>query len=93
MDHFFLLRVKYFGIADRHSGMLSVHSTRHKGANEVIRIFNVFSKIDFASRGLFLFKTLIFENAKKLLYISQVLEVMWAKLDFVTALLSPPYTS
>ena len=38
MDHFFLRGVGYLGIADRHSGMLSVHSTRHKGANEVKRI-------------------------------------------------------
>ena len=30
--------MEYLGIANRHSGMLSVHCTRHKGANEVIRI-------------------------------------------------------
>ena len=30
--------MEYLAIADRHSGMLSVHCTKHKGANEVIRI-------------------------------------------------------
>ena len=38
MDHFFLPGVEYLVIADRHSGMLSVHVTRHKGSNGVIRI-------------------------------------------------------
>ena len=28
-------------IADRHSGMLSVHCTKHRGANEVIKILRV----------------------------------------------------
>ena len=40
MDHFFLRGVEYLGIADRHSGMLRVHYTRHKGANEVIMILS-----------------------------------------------------
>ena len=30
--------MEYLGIADQHSGILSVHSTRHKGAHEVIMI-------------------------------------------------------
>ena len=38
MDHFFLKGVEYLAIADQNSGMLSVHTTRHKGASEVIRI-------------------------------------------------------
>jgi hypothetical protein len=38
VDHFFLQGVEYLRIADRHSGMLSVYCTKHKGANEVIRI-------------------------------------------------------
>ena len=41
MDHFFLRGVEYLAIADRHSGMLSVHCTKHRGANEVIRILRV----------------------------------------------------
>ena len=28
-------------ISDRHSGMLSVHCTKHRGANEVIKILRV----------------------------------------------------
>ena len=42
MDHFFLRLVEYLAIADRHSGMLGVHCTKHRGANEVIKILRVY---------------------------------------------------
>ena len=41
MDHFFLRGVEYLAIADRRSGMLSVHCTKHRRANEVIKILRV----------------------------------------------------
>ena len=41
MDHFFLRGVEYLAIADKHSGMLSVHCTKHRGANEIIKILRV----------------------------------------------------
>jgi hypothetical protein len=41
MDHFFLRGVEYLAIADKHSGMLSVHCTKHRGANKVIKILRV----------------------------------------------------
>ena len=41
MDHFLLRGVEYLAIADKHSGMLSVHCTKHRGANVVIRILRV----------------------------------------------------
>ena len=43
MDHFFLKGVEFLAIADRHSGMLSVHCdcTAFKGAKELIRILRV----------------------------------------------------
>ena len=34
MDHFFLKGVEFLAIVDRHSGMLSVHCTAHRGAKE-----------------------------------------------------------
>jgi hypothetical protein len=41
MDHFFLKGVEYLAIADRHSGMLSVHATAHRGAKELLKILRV----------------------------------------------------
>ena len=41
MDHFFLRGVEYLDIADIHIAMLSVHCTKHRGANEVIKILSV----------------------------------------------------
>ena len=41
MDHFFLKGVEYLAIADRHSGMLSVHCSAHQGAKELIKILRV----------------------------------------------------
>ena len=41
MDHFFLKRIEFWAIVDRHSGMLSVHRTAYKGAKELIRILRL----------------------------------------------------
>ena len=41
MDHFFLKGVEYLAIADRHSGMISVHATHHKGAKELLKILRL----------------------------------------------------
>ena len=41
MEHFFFQGVEYLAIADRQSGMLSVHCTMQRGANEVIKILRV----------------------------------------------------
>ena len=41
MDHFFLKGVEFLVIGDRHSGMLSVHCTAHRGAKELFRILRV----------------------------------------------------
>ena len=41
LDHFFLKGVEYLSIADRHSGMLSVHATVHRGAKELLKILRV----------------------------------------------------
>ena len=41
MDHFFLKGVEYLAIVDRHSGMLSVHSTNFKGSKELLRILRL----------------------------------------------------
>ena len=41
MDHFFLKGVAFLAIVDRHSGMISVHCTEHRGAKELIRISRV----------------------------------------------------
>ena len=41
MDHFFLKGVEFLAIVDRHSGMLSVHCTAHRGTKELIRILRV----------------------------------------------------
>ena len=38
---FFLRVVEYLAIADKHSGMLSGHCTKHRGENEVIKILRV----------------------------------------------------
>ena len=41
MDHFFLKGVEYLAIADRHSGMISVHATAHRGAKELLKILRL----------------------------------------------------
>ena len=33
--------MEYFAIADRHSGMLSVHATAHRGAKELLKILRL----------------------------------------------------
>ena len=38
LDHFFLKGVEYLAIADRHSWMLSIHATVHRGAKELLRV-------------------------------------------------------
>ena len=38
IDHFYLKGVEYLAISDRHSGMLSVHATRHRGSKEYLKI-------------------------------------------------------
>jgi hypothetical protein len=41
LHHFFLKGVEYLAIVDRHSGMLSVHATVHRGAKELLKILRV----------------------------------------------------
>ena len=41
LDHFFFKGVEYLAIADRHSGMLSVHATVYRGAKELLKILRV----------------------------------------------------
>ena len=41
LDHFFLKGVEYLAISDRHSGMLSVHSTMFRGSKELLKILRV----------------------------------------------------
>ena len=41
MDHFFFKGVEYLAIADRHSGMISVHATAHKDAKELLKILRL----------------------------------------------------
>jgi len=38
IDHFFLKGVEFLAVSDRHSGMLSVHATRHRGSKEYLKI-------------------------------------------------------
>ena len=35
VNHFFLKGIEYLAITDCHSGMISVHATRHKGSKEL----------------------------------------------------------
>ena len=41
LDHFKKKGVEYLAIADRHSGMLSVHATAHRGAKELLKILRL----------------------------------------------------
>ena len=41
MDHFFFKGIEYLAIVNRHSGMMSVHSTNFKGFRELLRILRL----------------------------------------------------
>jgi hypothetical protein len=38
IDHFYLKGVEFLAVSDRHSGMISVHATRHRGSKEYLKI-------------------------------------------------------
>ena len=52
--------MQYLAIADKHSGMLSVHCTKHRGANEVIKILRVHSQCQGIPRIIFTDRSSIF---------------------------------